>query len=161
MHAFVFIRIIIFGFVDSFVVGERRNKDSVITVLSKSYNTGSQYDTVNTCVLNQRGTIQCKFLTKNSGAIMVVEWPFILDRGPLSRAPSKAEVTALAQMLSMRRHTSQENDPRINIYSPLTVNFASILVNCSLVKSVIIQTGNVNVNEFIFAYLCFPFVEMS
>lgn len=59
------------------------------------------------------------------------------------------------------RNVSWVNDPRANIYSPLTLNFASILVNCSLVRAVIIQTGNANVNEFKFAYLYFPMVEMS
>lgn len=58
-------------------------------------------------------------------------------------------------------HTSWVNDPRANIYCPLTLNFASILLNCSLVRSAIIQTGNANVNEFKFAYLYFPMVEMS
>lgn len=53
------------------------------------------------------------------------------------------------------------NDPRANIYSPLTLNFASILVNCGLVRPAIIQTGNANVNELRFAYLYFPMVEMS
>ena len=50
---------------------------------------------------------------------------------------------------------------RTNIYSALTLNFASILLNSSLVRSMIIQTGNANVNEFKLAYLYFPFVELS
>lgn len=58
-------------------------------------------------------------------------------------------------------HALRLNDPRANIYSPLTLNFASILVNCALVRTVIIQTGNANVNEFRFAYLYFSMVEMS
>lgn len=47
--------------------------------------------------------------------------------------------------------------PATNIYSALTLNFASILLNSSLVRSVIIQTGNANVNEFKLAYLIFSF----
>lgn len=58
-------------------------------------------------------------------------------------------------------YTTNISDPGANLYSPLTLNFASILVNCSLVRNVIIQTGNANVNENIFAYLYFPVVEMS
>lgn len=58
-------------------------------------------------------------------------------------------------------HNTNVSDPRANLYSPLTLNFASILVNCSLVRKGIIQTGNANVNEIIFAYLYFPVVEMS
>lgn len=68
----------------------------------------------------------------------------------------------LSERLSLRdTHISPVNDPRANIYSPLSLNFASILVNCSLVRRAIIQTGNANVNEFEFAYLYFPMVEMS
>lgn len=60
-----------------------------------------------------------------------------------------------------RQSASWVNDPRANIYSPLTLNFASILVNCGLVRPAIIQTGNANVNELEFAYLYFSMVEMS
>lgn len=74
---------------------------------------------------------------------------------------TRAGIGPLEQWLKLHTHTSWVNDPRANIYSPLTLNFASILVNCSLVRSAIIQTGNANVNEFRFAYLYFPMVEMS
>ena len=52
-------------------------------------------------------------------------------------------------------------NPRENAHSHLTLNFASILINYSLVRKAIIQTGNANVNELILAYLYFSFVEMS
>ena len=50
---------------------------------------------------------------------------------------------------------------RTNIYRALIMNFASILLYSSLVRSMIIQTGNANVNECTLAYLYFPFVELS
>lgn len=72
-----------------------------------------------------------------------------------------ADRDQLFYLTHQHSHISWANDPRANIYSPLTLNFASILANCCLVRSAIIQTGNANVNELRFAYLYFATVEMS